>query len=246
MTADFLVLQLAVFGAALLQSATGIGFGVIAGPILLLALNDGSAIQISILLSLMIAVVLTPSLLKSVDRVLLPRLVLGTAVGLPLGAAVFTTVTVDVLKLLAGVAVLFMALLASGVLGRAGEKTPLRPGRRLDLGVGAVSGAMSVGLGMPGPAVAAYMMTHGRPPAVTRATLLALFVFSYSVGIAVQAATVGVTASTLDLCLELTPATLLGVLVGKISAGRISERVFRWAITVILIATAAGLLLGLG
>ena len=58
----FLILNLAVFGAAALQSATGIGFGVIAGPVLLIALNDGAAIQISILLNLLIAVILTPSL----------------------------------------------------------------------------------------------------------------------------------------------------------------------------------------
>ncbi len=62
MDQDFLVLNVAVFGASALQSATGIGFGVIAGPVLLVALNDGSAIQISIVLNLLIAAFLAPSL----------------------------------------------------------------------------------------------------------------------------------------------------------------------------------------
>lgn len=88
MATELLVLQVAVFGAALLQAATGTGFGVIAGPVILMALNDGSAIQVSIVLRLLIAGVLTPSLTKSVDRVLLPRLILGTAIGLPIGVAV--------------------------------------------------------------------------------------------------------------------------------------------------------------
>jgi hypothetical protein len=38
-----LVANLAVFAATALQSATGIGFGIIAGPILLVVLNDNSA-----------------------------------------------------------------------------------------------------------------------------------------------------------------------------------------------------------
>ena len=37
MDLDFLILNIAVFGAAALQSATGIGFGIIAGPVLLIA-----------------------------------------------------------------------------------------------------------------------------------------------------------------------------------------------------------------
>ncbi len=60
MDLDFLILNVAVFGAAALQSATGIGFGVIAGPVLLIALNSGSAIQISIILNLLIASILAP------------------------------------------------------------------------------------------------------------------------------------------------------------------------------------------
>ena len=59
----FLV-HIAVFVAALVQAATGLGFGLVAGPALMLALGDVSAIQISILLSLMIALVLSPPLFK--------------------------------------------------------------------------------------------------------------------------------------------------------------------------------------
>ena len=55
MATELLVLQVAVFGAALFQAATGTGFGVIAGPVILMALNDGSAIQVSIVLRLLIA-----------------------------------------------------------------------------------------------------------------------------------------------------------------------------------------------
>ena len=52
------LLNIAVLAASLLQAATGIGFGVIAGPILLLALDSGAAIQVSIALSFAIALAL--------------------------------------------------------------------------------------------------------------------------------------------------------------------------------------------
>lgn len=245
MDLEFFILHFAVFSAALLQAATGIGFGVIAGPIILIALNDGSAIQISILLSLLIAVVLTPSLIKSVDRTLLPRLLVGTVIGLPIGMAVFVLVTVDLLKVLAGAAVLFMAYLATKALigSRPNGAGAVSDARLQDLGVGVLSGAMCAGLAMPGPVVAARMMTRGQSKGATRATILVLFVFSYIAAIAVQAVTVGVAMPTLSLTATLAPATLLGVLVGKISAGRISEKLFRWTIVVILIATAGSLLL---
>ena len=46
MDQEFFLLNVVVLVASALQSATGIGFGVIAGPILLIVLNDGSAIQV--------------------------------------------------------------------------------------------------------------------------------------------------------------------------------------------------------
>lgn len=242
MDTAFLGLHVAVFAAALLQAATGIGFGLIAGPTILIALNDGSAIQVSILLSLLVSAVLSPSLIRSADFVLLPRLVFGTIIGLPLGMAVFAALSVDWLKALAGLTVLFMAFFAAAS-SRLEEKSPFRSSRLQDLGAGVLSGAMSAALAMPGPVVAARMLAQGQSRTAIRATVLVLFVFSYTAAIAVQAAAIGVAAPTLGLCARLAPATLLGVLIGKVSAGRISESLFRWTITLILIATAAGLLL---
>ncbi len=43
MEQEIIVLGIAIFGASALQASTGIGFGVIAGPVLLIVLNDGAA-----------------------------------------------------------------------------------------------------------------------------------------------------------------------------------------------------------
>lgn len=237
-----LALHAAVLAAALLQAATGIGFGIIAGPIILMVMNSGSAIQVTILLSLLIAVVLAPSLYRLADKVLLTRLLVGTLVGLPIGIVVFLQVSVDMLKLLAGIAVLFMALSVMGLLGSARLNAKPRGGRFHDLGIGLLSGAMSASLAMPGPVAAAHMSSLAHAKDTIRATILVMFVFSYTAAFAFQAVFAGVPRETLTLAATLTPATLIGILLGRMSVAWITESGFRRMISVVLVATSVSLL----
>ena len=235
-----IALNLAVLLGALLQAASGIGFGVIAGPMILIALNDGSAIQVTSILSLLIAVVLLPSVLRHVERSILQRFLIGSLAGLPLGLAAFVWFPVAALKLLAGLSILLLFLMllrgrASGFLAQ--------PGSRLDHATGVVSGAMSVALAMPGPVAAVRLAALTYPKETTRATILLLFVFSYSVAIAAQTAANGLSGETLRLSLGLVPATLIGIGLGALLSRRLSERWFHRVILAILLATAASLLL---
>lgn len=237
-----LALHAAVLAAALLQAATGIGFGIIAGPIILMVMNSGSAVQVTILLSLLIAVVLAPSLYRLADKVLLTRLLVGTLVGLPIGIVVFLQASVDLLKLLAGIAVLFMALSVTGLLGSAGSNAKPRGGRLHDLGIGLLSGVMSASLAMPGPVAAAHMSSLSHAKDTIRATILVMFVFSYSAAFALQGVFAGVPRETLTLAATLTPATLIGILLGRISVAWISESGFRRMLSIVLVATSISLL----
>lgn len=238
MELEIIALHAAVLGAALLQAATGIGFGVLAGPVVLLVMDSGAAVQVTILLSFLIALVLSPGLWRQIDRALLGRLILGTLAGLPVGIFIFLQVSVDWLKLLAALAVLFMALTAAGVLGGDGR----RNAERKDLAVGVLSGAMSAGLAMPGPVVAAHMAARAQSKTQIRATVLALFIVSYAAAFGLQLLLAGTERQTLDLTATLLPATLAGVLLGRLLADRVGERLFRRLIVVLLAATALGLL----
>ena len=242
MESYILALHLAVFAAALLQAATGIGFGIIAGPIILMVMNSASAIQVSILLSLLIALVLAPSLYGRADKPLLARLLLGAMAGLPLGIFVYLQVGVDLLKLLAGLAVLSMAMITMGLVKFGGSGHAPSDSRVADLLVGVVSGAMCSSLAMPGPVVAARMMALEAPKETVRATILVMFGFSYLAAFAAQALMVGISSDGLTLSASLAPATLVGVLVGRYCGAWISERGFRWILSIVLTATAVGLL----
>ena len=94
----WILLHFAVFCAALVQTATGFGFGLISVSVLLIALNSSSAIQVAIMLSLLIALILVPSLRSFVDRRLLRLFVIGSGVGIPLGVVIFLVIDLILLK----------------------------------------------------------------------------------------------------------------------------------------------------
>jgi uncharacterized membrane protein YfcA len=238
-----LLLHAAVLIAALVQAATGVGFGLIAGPIILMVIDTGSAIQVTILLSLLVALLLAPPLYKHSQKPLLCRLILGTLIGLPLGIFVFMSVSINSLKLGVGVCVVLTAIatVRSSIRNR---KDKQQPGNRVhDVLTGILSGAMSVSLAMPGPPAAARMVVLGLPKDMIRATSLVLFTFSYSAAIAFQWTLVGIAGDTLSLTLSLMPSTLTGIYIGRKTAGWISERTFQWLIAAILGSTALSLLI---
>jgi len=233
-----LILMLAVFGAAALQSATGIGFGVIAGPMLLIYMNDGSAIQVSIVLNLLIASLLTPALWNKSDKPVLRYLVTGLAIGSPLGLLIFLSIDIQLLKLGAGIAVvltLFLTLHAARPASRPEAVGAGRIGHRV---AGTVAGIMGVCLAMPGPVPAAWLAAKGFGKESIRATILAMFVVSYTIALVLQATMAEISPDVLRQAGLLVPATVLGVLCGHFFGRRISDRSYRPILVTVLALTA--------
>lgn len=236
MEQEFLVLGIAIFGASALQAATGIGFGVIAGPALLIVLNDGSAIQISVLLNLLIAAILAPSLRQKADRRLLKILLIGLAIGSPVGLLIYLQMDISLLKAFAGVVVLFTLFLVL----RGDRALPSRrdgAGRVEQVSVGVIAGIMGGSLAMPGPVPAAWMSARGFDKETIRATILVMFVVAYSIALVLQFALADISTNTLRLTAKLALPTLVGIFVGHILSSRISEATFRWLLAVILAFT---------
>ncbi|MEH6545801.1 MAG: sulfite exporter TauE/SafE family protein [Sneathiella sp.] len=238
MDPTLITLSVTVFFAAALQSATGIGFGVIAGPIMLLLLNSSNSIQISIVLNLLIAVLLVRSIRLEFDKTILIQLLIGSAVGLPLGLLIFLNVDVVMLKILAGTAVALTALLVIRNNIIKPKPAAAVPSNLSALATGIASGLMSSSLAMPGPVVAAWMSATGIEKQVVRATTLTLFVFSFGAALLFQIPFAGIETDTLWICLKLAPATIAGIYVGRLITTWITERIFSWMIIVILLLTA--------
>jgi uncharacterized membrane protein YfcA len=233
-----ILLGSAVFGASCLQSATGIGYGVIAGPIFLVILNGIEAFQISTIHNFCIALILLPMFWGQINRKLLCGLVVGSFGGIPFGFYLQTTVDIVLLKIAASLMVGFVtvalildirkATLWSGIT----KKTPFE-----NIGVGSLSGLMGGMLAMPGPLAATWMSIRGVSKREVRATVLAFFIFAYGANIMLYASAIGFSAGVLSLSLWLIPPLVLGIVVGNGLSNRYSEQTFRYMLLLILILT---------
>lgn len=252
MTMDLTILGAVTLFAALAQSATGFGFAIVAVPLYLLVLNSHAAVQLAILVTPVISVTLLWRLGSHLHKALLIRLVAGTALGLPMGMAAFFYASLTQLKLaVALLIVVFSGLFMVGMLrgrvdgrgngrsdgwagGRGGSRPPPLGG---DIAAGLVSGAMTTSLGMPGPPAALYLSAVGLDKDASRATILTLFLFSYSGAIAMQAVVVGIGVDTWRLAAEMIPFVLVGSIGGHYISGRMSQGMFRIATLLLLLAT---------
>ena len=243
--AYWILLHIVVFCAALIQTVTGFGFGLIATPLLLIVLNSNSAIQIAILLSLLIALVLVPALKSFIARSLLKQFLIGSTVGIPTGFIIFLLIDLVVLKVLSGLVVMGSVAIAVGRFGSNVGQSNSRSNMLSNFGTGLIGGIMNSSLAMPGVPLV-RMLQLGFKPETIRATVLAFFVFSYPLVIALQAFVADVTPVTLKVTAMLIPATLIGVVTGRVLSSRVNESVFFRIAVVLLLVTAFGLFINVG
>ena len=233
-----ILLGSAVFGASCLQSATGIGSGVIAGPIFLVILNGIEAFQISTIHNFCIALILLPMFWGQINRKLLCWLVVGSFGGIPFGFYLQTTVDIVLLKIAASLMVgfvtvaLILDIRKATPLSGITKKTPFE-----NIGVGSLSGLMGGMLAMPGPLAATWMSIRGVSKSEVRATVLAFFLFAYGANIMLYASAIGVSADVLSLSLWLLPPLVLGIVAGNGLSNWYSEQTFRYMLLLILILT---------
>ena len=243
-TEMLLLLGAATVLAAILQTATGIGFGLIAGPFVLMALQGREAILATALLSLLITLVLVPKLLPDVNRRDLVNLSIGCAVGLPVGALVYLYADIVMLKLGAAALILFtLGMMMFPVRAASGgaNKSDGEKGRFGAIAAGVSAGVLGVCLAMPGPVAAVFMIRQGRGKAVVRATMLTFFVFALGAALTMQIFVDGLSTEVLQLSALLAPACVVGLVIGHFAAKRISERAFLRLLQIVLVATVISL-----
>ena len=236
--ATTLGLHAIIFVAAMFQTATGIGFALIAGPFLLMYMQDGSAIQISVLLNLLMSGMLAPSLIRHVHWPSLRHLALGLAGGLPVGVALFVWADLTLLKL--GAAAFIALALIPFLRPPAVQGTHDRSAAGIASGV--VAGVMTGFAAMPGPAASYYLTgLQNLPRDVARSTIYAYFILAYGAALILHAALTGIAERTLVTSAWFVPASVAGMLAGMPLARRLSQKWFRIAVAATLVLTAVTL-----
>ena len=234
---ELIAANLIVLVAASIHACTGFGFSVLATPFLLLVYPPAEAIQINIALSILISVLLMPKLVADIDRPLLRRLVGGGLVGAPIGIGIYILADPELLRLAIGLLLLVFTgfILRDVRFGRS---------RSRDVLTGGVSGALSSGLGMPGPPLMIYFAGANLPPATLRSTTLVCFLVSYSISLILQIAAGSSSLQVLRAAALLVPATAAGVVVGQVLFRRIDATSFMKLLYGLLIVTGTYLVIG--
>lgn len=246
-----LLAAVATLVAAAIQSATGLGFAMIAAPALLALLEPREAITILLLLSLLVSVLLLfgerrPLAIRRRD---LSAVLAAALPGLALGVLVLEAVTKEQLQVLTGAVVIIVAAIQLGMpepdaASGSGEGVAVHPATTA--GVGVVVGALTTSTSVNGPPLALWLFARGASPAEVRDTLAAGFLALNVLGLLALAATgEGLSADAGYLAL-LVPATALGWLAGRPAFERLRGGGFRMAsLLLVLAAGVASLLAGL-
>jgi uncharacterized membrane protein YfcA len=213
---------------------TGFGFALLAVPSLVLLLPVRDAIVVAALVSLGNISLVALSTRGHADRWTVARLLLGSLVGMPVGLAVLLVLAADVLRVLVGVSTVVMAVAVARNL-----TLPVR-GAGADVAVGFACGILSTSTGMNGPPLVLYLQSRKLAPTAFRATLARFFLAS-GVLSQISFALGGILSSgALLLAAAGVPAALVGHRLGTAVVARVSPRLFRRLVLLVL-ATAAAL-----
>ena len=234
-----LLVAVASFAAAALQSASGFGFALIAGPAFFAVLGPEEAVATVLGLGatvnvLMLAGERRPREVRRADLIV----PLATAIpGLALGVLVLRALDKGMLQVAVGVSVLATVAL----MARPRPLPPRRPdGERAparDSAIGLSVGVLTTSTSVNGPPLLLWLLAKGATPMEVRDTLAMAFVSLNLAGLAVVAVAEG-GLGVLDAdVLLLLPLTVAGWLAGRLVFGRLDPQRFR-ALNLALAAAA--------
>jgi uncharacterized protein len=248
-----LLLGLGAFGGAVVQSATGFGFAIVAAPLFLIAMNSHAALQVLVVVHLVQTVMMLRGVWSLVPLRLLRTLVVGALVGCPLGLLVFMRLDVNALKLTVGVLILmFTTLLTAREVGWFSRKSPdhAADGTRGERALpplatltGAISGAMTALLVMPGPPLMLYLSHAPLPHGNARALAVAFFGLCYLFVTALNTFWAGMGDGVWWLALALAPIVYIGTLTGHRLSRYLTQGGFRMAVLMLLVLSGLGAIL---
>lgn len=147
------LILVAVFLGAVSQRVSGMGFGLVSGPFLVLLLDPFSGVVLVNICGIVASGTVFVRTWREVEWGSFWKLSLGTVVGTVPGALLAAVLPVPPLQILIGVLII-ASLISSMIIGRIGKTMPANFGTQFTTGL--LSGTMSAAAGTGGPAVSAY------------------------------------------------------------------------------------------
>ncbi len=217
---------------------TGFGFNLLVIPILALTWDVKAAIAAGMLLGLMSNVPLLIQVRSHIQFRSVLILLIGTAVGTPVGLAMLILIDANALKLWVGAVVIVMAVLFAIAPHLRFRTESTRAG----LGAGLMGGVLGGSTGINGPPIVFYLM--GREGGIEdfRGTIMAYFIPAGAmtlIGLAVAGRITGEVLVVVALSL---PALFLGLLIGTKVRRRLQPEAFRSVVLGTLVLTSLAII----
>jgi uncharacterized membrane protein YfcA len=203
--AALLFAGLAILAAGFIRGFTGFGFALLAVPALSLLVEPAIAVPCSLVLQTLASTQQIGKVWRSADWVSVRPLLIGAAVGSPLGLWGLSTLPAGPMRIVIGAVVL-----AAAVLLWRGGRLPHGIPAPATLGVGALSGLLNGATAMGGPPVVVYYLALPVGVAVGRASLMVFFLFVSLLSLVLASAAGLVGVGTLLFCAVMLAPMLVG------------------------------------
>ena len=226
------LMSAAVFGAAFVQGATGVGFALIAAPVIGIVRPDLLPVCVLVLM-LPLNVYVGWREREAIDRRGAGWITGGRLLGTAGGLWVLVALSAGQLSLFVGASTVAAALVTLAM-------PAFSPGRGAFVAAGLVTGVTETATGIGGPPLA-LVYQHQRAP-VMRSTIALCFLVGELVSLAVLAATGRIGAAQLEAAAWLLPALLAGALLSRAVHRRVDGRLLRLFVQLFAIVSGAVLL----
>jgi uncharacterized membrane protein YfcA len=223
-----------VFGAAIVRGYSGFGFSLLAISSMSLVLPPAVVIPPVFMMEIAASVSLLPSIWKEIDWRSLRLLWLGCLVGTPLGVWFLAAVPVAPSKIALAIAIAGAVLLL-----RSGYARKTMPSGPETLATGGVAGLLNGAFGIVAPPVIVFFFNSPAGAAISRASLVAFFIGTDTIGLAFLGWEGLVTVDGLYRFAVFVPALLVGQWLGARSFRSADPAKFRaWVLRLLLVIAA--------
>ena len=229
---------LIVVAAATVIGTVGFGFGLVAIPVLLLYLEPQQTVVVS---NSLIGIIMAMVLMRTWRHLKLRAsigLVIGGVAATPVGVLLLNSASPGALRMTIAIVVIFLGLLSLSKI-----QLPFAQRRLAGATFGFLTSLANTTIGIGGPLGAIYSMAQGWKAESVRAVLALFFLTSDIVAFVLYVATGLVGRDTLANIGVMTPGLFVGFAVSSFLANRINERVFRYAVVVVIVVAGSMTLL---
>jgi uncharacterized membrane protein YfcA len=223
----------AIFLAAIARGFSGFGFSLLSITAISILMPAREIVPSIFLLEVAASLNLIPSIWREIDWRGIAFLLLGYVIALPFGVYALANVPAPPMQIALGLFVIVTGIMMLNGFGL--DKTP---GAAATVATGAGSGILNGAFGMGGPPVVLFYFSTPAAAAVGRASVIAFFLSTDSLGLGELARNGLVTMQSLAQFIAWLPALLIGVALGARGFKHVDQATFRRAVLVILIALA--------